>query len=66
MFGRGQAKPDIRNLEGELGNKLAHEAMTERVLFGDGGSANNLLPEFRKDLYLLLDDGWQVGGTATF
>ena len=53
-------------LEGESGNKLAHEAMTEKVLFGDGGWAKNFFPKIREDLLFLLDDGWQVGGTATF
>jgi hypothetical protein len=66
MYGHGLAKLDPRVLEGESGNKLAHEAMTERVLFGVGGWANSFFPKIRKDLYLLLDDGWQVGGTATF
>ena len=66
MYGHGLAKLDPRMLEGESGNKLAHEAMTEKILFGDGGWANRFFPKIRKDLYLLLDDGWQAGGTATF
>jgi hypothetical protein len=66
MYGQGRTKLDPRILEGESGNKLAHEAMNERVLFGDAGWTNNFFPKIRKDLYLLLDDGWQVGGTATF
>jgi hypothetical protein len=66
MYGHGLAKLDPRMLEGDSGNKLAHEAMAERVLFGDGGWANSFFPKIRKDLYLLLDDGWQAGGTATF
>jgi hypothetical protein len=66
MYGHGLANLDPRMLEGESGSKLAHEAMTERVLFGDGGWANSFFPKIRKDLFLLLDDGWQVGGTATF
>jgi hypothetical protein len=53
-------------LEGESGSKLAHEAMTEKVLFGENGWVSSFFPKIRQDLYLLLDDGWQVGGTATF
>ena len=52
MYGQGQAKLDPRMLEGDSGSKLAHEAMTEKVLFGDDGWANNFFPEIRKDLYL--------------
>jgi hypothetical protein len=66
MYGHGLANLDPKMLEGESGSKLAHDAMSERVLFGDGGWANNFFPKIRKDLYLLLDDGWQAGGTATF
>jgi hypothetical protein len=66
MYGHNLANLDPAILEGESGNKLAHEAMTEMVLFGEGGWVNSIFPDIRKDLYLLLDDGWQVGGTATF
>ena len=66
MYGHDLANLDPEVLEGESGSKLAHEAMTEKVLFGTGGWANSFFPNIRKDLYLLLDDGWQAGGTATF
>ena len=66
MYGHDLANLDPEALEGESGSKLAHEAMTEKVLFGTGGWANSFFPDIRKDLYLLLDDGWQAGGTATF
>jgi hypothetical protein len=66
MYGHNFAELDPRILEGESGSKLAREAMTEKVLFGDSGWGNSFFPKIRKDLYLLLDDGWQVGGTATF
>jgi hypothetical protein len=66
MYGHNLAalKPEV--LEGASGSRLAHEAMTENVLFGQGGWVDSFFPRIRKDLYLLLDDGWQVGGTATF
>lgn len=66
MYGHNLANLDPEALEGESGSKLAHEAMSEKVLFGEGGWVNSFFPGIRKDLYLLLDDGWQVGGTATF
>lgn len=66
MYGHNLANLDPEALEGESGSKLAHEAMTEKVLFGEDGWVNSFFPGIRKDLYLLLDDGWQAGGTATF
>lgn len=66
MYGHELAKLDPTMLEGESGSKLAHEAMNEAVLFGKDGWVNSFFPKIRKDLFLLLDDGWQVGGTATF
>jgi len=56
--------PDI--LEGDSGSRLAHDAMNEQVLLGEEGWAHEFFPRIRKDLYLLLDDGWESGGTATF
>lgn len=34
--------------------------LTEEHLFGKAGWATTMYPEIRKDLYLLLDDGWEV------
>jgi hypothetical protein len=66
IFGHHLANLDPEMLEGESGSKLAHEAMTEKLLFGKGGWVDSFFPRIRKDLFLLLDDGWQIGGTATF
>jgi hypothetical protein len=66
MYGHNLASLNPEVLEGESGSKLANEAMTEKVLFGQTGWVNGFFQKIRKDLYLLLDDGWQVGGTATF
>jgi len=66
MYGHGLPNLDPRVLEGDSGSKLAHDAMNERVLFGENGWADTLFPSIRSDLYLLLDDGWQSGGTASF
>ncbi len=66
MFGQGLPALDPAVLEGESGSKLAHNAMSESVLFGNNGWANRFFSKVRPDLYLLLDDGWESGGTATF
>jgi hypothetical protein len=66
MYGHDLAELDPKLLEGDSGSKLAHDSMTEKVLFGRTGWAHNFFPRIRKDVLFLLDDGWQVGGTATF
>jgi hypothetical protein len=66
MYGHNLAKLDAKILEGDSGSRLAHDAMTEDVLFGKDGWAATFFPRIRKDVFFLLDDGWQVGGTATF
>jgi hypothetical protein len=57
-------RPEL--LEGKSGSRLAHDAMSEQALLGDNGWAVHFFPRVRKDLYLMLDDGWESGGTATF
>lgn len=57
-------RPEV--LEGSSGSQLAHDAMSEQMLFGSKGWADRFFPRVRKDLYLMLDDGWESGGTATF
>jgi len=66
MYGHDLPELDPKLLEGDSGSKLAHDAMTERVLFGRTGWAEGFFPKIRKDVLFLLDDGWQVGGTASF
>lgn len=66
MYGQHQAELDPAILEGESGSKLAHDAMTELALFGTDGWANRFFPRVRSDLFFLLDDGWESGGTSTF
>jgi len=66
MYGHHLPALDPKILEGDSGSTLAHDAMTEDVLFGEGGWAAKFFPKIRKDVYFLLDDGWQAGGTATF
>src|SRR5947209_4213713 len=66
MFGQGLDHLDPAVLEGDSGSKLAHNAMSEQALFGEHGWARQFYPRVREDLFLLLDDSWETGGTATF
>jgi hypothetical protein len=66
MYGHHFAKLDIKILEGDSGGRLAHDSMSEDVLFGKNGWATDFFPKIRNDLYLLIDDGWEAGGTASF
>jgi hypothetical protein len=65
LYGRGAASIDANVLEGEAGASLARKAMNEDVIFGPNGWASVLYPSGRKELYFLLDDGWEDGGTAS-
>jgi hypothetical protein len=65
-FGQGTQSIEAAVLEGDSGARLAHDAMSEETLLGKGGCASHFYPHVRDELYLLLDDGWEAGGTATF
>src|SRR5579859_7230268 len=65
-YGQGMHAIDVSLLEGDAGARLAHDAMSESTLLGKSGWASRFYPRVREDLYLLLDDGWETGGTATF
>lgn len=47
------------NFVGDQGARLARAVLTEETLFGEDGLADRYEKE-RGDLYLLLDDGWDV------
>lgn len=66
MYGQGNSQLNTALLEGDSGGRLAHDAMSEAALLGQDGWASNFHARVRSDLYLLLDDGWEMGGTATF
>jgi hypothetical protein len=66
MYGHDLPKLDPSILEGDSGSALARNAMDEHLLFGANGWVQSFYPEVRGDVYLLLDDGWETGGTATF
>jgi hypothetical protein len=66
MYGHHLQRLDPKILEGASGSRLAHNAMAENILFGKGGWVEDFFPRIREDIFFLLDDGWQQGGTATF
>ena len=66
MYGQGQATLDPRRLEGTPGAKLAKGQLREATLFGPKGWLTNFYTKVRSDLYVLLDEGWEEGGYATF
>src|ERR1700733_1564422 len=65
MYGHDLPKLDATVLEGEQGGDLARASMTEQNVFAQGGWADSFYPKIRNELFLLLDDGWESGGTAT-
>ncbi|WP_146071949.1 hypothetical protein [Bryocella elongata] len=65
-FGEGKQAIDVTRLEGDSGAGLAHDAMNGEALFGAQGWAKTFHSRTRNELYLLLDDGWEAEGTATF
>jgi len=66
MYGHKLHNLDAAVLEGESGGDLARSAMTEENVFSKSGWAESFYPKIRNDLFFLLDDGWEKGGTATF
>jgi hypothetical protein len=66
MYGHHLSELDPSILEGDSGSALARNAIDEHQLFGTDGWAKSFYPQVRNDAYLLLDDGWETGGTATF
>ena len=66
MYGHDLRELHPEMLEGDSGSRLAHDAMNEKVLLGPDGWAKTFFPRVRGDLYLMLDDGWESGGTSTF
>ncbi len=66
MYGHGLHELDATILQGDAGGDLARNAMTEENVFAGAGWAESFYPKIRSDLFFLLDDGWETGGTATF
>ena len=66
LYGQGTREFDVRDLEGSQGAEFARESLCEKVLVGPQGWSKSVHPKVREELYLLLDDGWAEGGSATF
>jgi len=66
MYGHDLPHLDPTLLEGDTGAELARAAMTEENVFAKTGWAKSFYPRVREDLFFLLDDGWETGGSATF
>lgn len=66
MYGQGLHQLDASLLEGDSGGDLARTAMTQENILGSAGWAKLFYPKIRDDLFFLLDDGWEIGGMATF
>lgn len=60
MYGCGFESLENAELEGARGARHARDSMNETVIFGPEGWARRFHPRAKKDLYLLLDDGWDV------
>lgn len=62
-FGRKEPEPiQLRDHEGPRSAMLARAWLNEEVLFGTAEQSGwvDFLPQARSDLFLLLDDGWDV------
>ena len=59
LFGQGAASLEAAELEGGAGGRHAVELMHEKRIFGDRGWIH-FYPKIRGDLFLLLDNGYQV------
>jgi len=47
----------------DVPNLQTRDVLCDEILFGENGIAVTSYPQVRKDLYLLLDDGWDVGSS---
>ena len=56
----GTGNQDCGRFAGDQGARSARRNMSEELLFGSDGWAETMFPKSRKDLLLLLDDGWDV------
>jgi hypothetical protein len=51
---------------GNRATEAIENQLNEANLFGKSGWATRVLPQIRSDLFVLVDEGWQAGGYATF
>ena len=60
IYGQGQETIDLNEIEGNIGAKHGRTHLNEDLLLRKGGWAKKLYPSIREDLFILLDDGWDV------
>ncbi len=56
----GTGEKDTGRFAGDQGSRSARRNMSEKLLFGADGWAKTMFRKSRQDLFLLLDDGWDV------
>lgn len=60
VYGHGSTSLDMSILEGAEGAQLARDSLDEAHLFGEEGWLRRFHPSVRRDLFVVLDDGWDV------
>jgi hypothetical protein len=60
VYGQGQEDIDFSILEGSRGAQLARNSINEELLLGSQGWLRTFYPTIRSDLFVVLDDGWDV------
>ena len=66
LYGQNATELDLSKLEGPGGGQLASSLLNEEVILGRRGWSEIVHQRARDELYLLVDDGWEEGGSATF
>lgn len=66
LYGQDEQELEVSLLEDDSGAKLARDLLNESTLVGPHGWTRTVHPRIRDELYLLVDDGWEEGGTASF
>ena len=59
-FGQGEETFNMAELEGARGALHARNNIIEDLLVGENGWANSIFEDIRKDLIVMLDDGWDL------
>jgi len=60
IYGQGDEGFDPKELIGFTGAKHARNNLNEELLIGKEGWAKNFFSKIRNDLFIVLDDGWDV------
>lgn len=60
MYGQRFEKLDPAILEGQSGANLGKASISAQTMLGDKGWIQQFYPKARADLFLVLDDGWDV------